>query len=551
MPKAILEISGFEYGITVDPTIPAKNGFSFCSGMDIHSKPGYLRASPASSAMSDQTGSGNGINVNNDLVKWQRYYSKAGKMFGFGHDTSGNGTLYAYMTALGSTAASIWTKVHAVSTVNGGGMEEFNDRLYYASDANLGRTEDTTLSATINSSTIDIKVADTTGFPSSGDLLIDSEVIQYTGVSGTTNGYFTGCTRGSYGSNGITHTSAGNVFGFTDDNQAFTDDDDKWHPMKVYVGKLCIGDGRYIATLDADDTFTATALTMPDGYRVRCSAIYNDLLAIGTWQGTNIYDIADATLFTWDGVSELPNQALSLKENGIQAVYPWNNLLIVFAGIFGKAYQFDGSSLTPLTQVPGIYEADWGEIFPDAVAIDKNGNLLFGFSGSGSGGANFYGIYSLGRATTAQPIALTGAYLASSGQSNVNIYSIIKAPTTSVIYFTYYDSVTYGGEVTSTSAKYTTQAYMESQIYDIGRNGQAGILNGVELIANPMAASTGCTVSFKINNEASYTNLGQITATNQTAMIRGFNRRARTLQLKLSYLCSANDSPEVSAIKVY
>lgn len=69
----------------------------------------------------------------------------------------------------------------------------------------------TTLSSGINSnSTLPIAVASTAGWPTAGALLIDQEVISYTGISGNT---FTGITRGVAGSNGATHSS-GSPVGF-------------------------------------------------------------------------------------------------------------------------------------------------------------------------------------------------------------------------------------------------------------------------------------------------------------------------------------------------
>lgn len=61
----------------------------------------------------------------------------------------------------------------------------------------------TTLTASINSnSTLPIAVGSTTGFYTSGYLIIGSEVVGYTGVTATT---FTGITRGVAGSNGAAH----------------------------------------------------------------------------------------------------------------------------------------------------------------------------------------------------------------------------------------------------------------------------------------------------------------------------------------------------------
>ena len=63
----------------------------------------------------------------------------------------------------------------------------------------------TTLSSGItNVSTTPISVASTTGFPSSGWILIESEIIAYTGKTSTT---FTGITRGVFGTTQAAHTA--------------------------------------------------------------------------------------------------------------------------------------------------------------------------------------------------------------------------------------------------------------------------------------------------------------------------------------------------------
>ena len=47
-----------------------------------------------------------------------------------------------------------------------------------------------------------ITVVSTTGFPTSGYVIVDSEIVQYTGTTATT---FTGCTRGALSTSAVTH----------------------------------------------------------------------------------------------------------------------------------------------------------------------------------------------------------------------------------------------------------------------------------------------------------------------------------------------------------
>jgi len=62
----------------------------------------------------------------------------------------------------------------------------------------------TTLNGGINNSVTTITVVSTAGFPTAGELRIESEVITYTGKTPTT---FTGCTRGARGSANAAHST--------------------------------------------------------------------------------------------------------------------------------------------------------------------------------------------------------------------------------------------------------------------------------------------------------------------------------------------------------
>lgn len=68
----------------------------------------------------------------------------------------------------------------------------------------------TTLTSTINGTVDIIPVASTTGFSSTGAIIIGNEIITYTGITATS---FTGCTRGVNSSANGTHTSGSYVGG--------------------------------------------------------------------------------------------------------------------------------------------------------------------------------------------------------------------------------------------------------------------------------------------------------------------------------------------------
>jgi hypothetical protein len=69
----------------------------------------------------------------------------------------------------------------------------------------------TTLTAAIAATDTTIPVTSTTGFPVSGRIKIDNELISYAGTSGGNS--FTGCTRGVYGTATASHISGATVYG--------------------------------------------------------------------------------------------------------------------------------------------------------------------------------------------------------------------------------------------------------------------------------------------------------------------------------------------------
>lgn len=66
----------------------------------------------------------------------------------------------------------------------------------------------TTLNGSLSATAVSIMVLDTTGFGAMGRVIIDTETIQYTGITATT---ITGCTRGVDGTSAATHSTAATV----------------------------------------------------------------------------------------------------------------------------------------------------------------------------------------------------------------------------------------------------------------------------------------------------------------------------------------------------
>jgi hypothetical protein len=128
------------------------------------------------------------------------------------------------ITYINSNSYSITASSNATSTATGGGaavsaayqLNTGASTITYQTGWGAGLwggyafgTATTLLNGTINSSVTTIVVNSTTGFAATGRILIDSELITYSGKTGTD---FTGCTRGALGTTAAAHTTGASVF---------------------------------------------------------------------------------------------------------------------------------------------------------------------------------------------------------------------------------------------------------------------------------------------------------------------------------------------------
>lgn len=541
--RALLKIDSFGRAIVDDSTEPTGAGFEFISGMDVHDVPGILKVSNRLDAETTP--------AVDEFVKWIRRYNK----------TNNSDVMWAFGDAdIYKRIGSTWRLAHRNAVFgNSHGMEVFDDVLWYASTQNLGRTVDTTLSSGIDAVVTTIPLTDASAFPASGDVVINSEVISYTGKSGNN---LTGATRGANSTTAASHVSGQNVIGFDDTDQAFLADDSDFHPMKQFSGSLFIGDGRYVAKMEPGGlVFTDSALTLPEGYRVRCLEVIGDFLAIGTYRGSNIQDENSAVVFFWDGTSDSFNFKADANAEGIRSMHNLDNRLYVVAGNGLGLYMYNGADFTKVEDFGELLGLDlaagqWGDVLPDAMT-GVNGNLMIGVS-VGGGGSEKNGVYQYGRLSSNQEFSLERRYMPSDATPLTEQIGSIFSVSTSQMYVSWKETDTpaYGIDKTaSTIYGYTGEItpYVETVKYEIiTSKGQDSLISGVQLLARPMDADHTITVKYKVDDATSYTTLGTITSTSQSFPLYGVYKRGQTIQIRLEFTSTSDDgnTPHVTQIRI-
>ena len=196
----------------------------------------------------------------------------------------------------------------------------------------------TTTTATISNSVTTIPVADTSKFLSPGAIIIESEIITYTGKTPTS---FTGCTRGQYGSSAAAHNVIGTYVG---EAQAPTS---PTTPVALFMSDTTSSNGVALDPTDASKVVFTTAGYYNIQFSVQLLSFDNAVDNVTLWfskSGTNIPYSA--------GIGTIPARISATKP--ATAVISWNIIVDVTANQYIQLYfASDSGNTLAVTYPPG------------------------------------------------------------------------------------------------------------------------------------------------------------------------------------------------------
>lgn len=314
------------------------------------------------------------------------------------------------------------------------------------------------------------------------------------------------------------------------------DSDVLWHPMLTSNNdsKLYGGAGRFVYSLEelttfapgsgATYTFTQQALDLPASYRIKCIEELGNNLMLGTWQGTNIYDIRKADIFPWDRSSTSFGQPIPLNTFGVHAMLNTGNQLVVLAGISGIIYACNGVSGYEIGRLPiDLSGGKYLEYYPGSICQYKS-KTFFGVGQGGSTAISNMGVYSLQQ--TGKGNILNLEHLVSTlsdGTTNPLKPSTLLPITRDTLLVGWRDNATYGLDLTTnTSYAYGTDysGFFITPMYQVGtllvkmKYGQVDFV-----LAKALATGEGIKIEYRTDINGSFTTVGTFTYTNLPAIL--------------------------------
>jgi hypothetical protein len=332
-----------------------------------------------------------------------------------------------------------------------------------------------------------------------------------------------------------------------EDWATFSITDASFHPMVEQNRVLYIGDGYYVAQVDAG-TFSANALDIKTPLRIKSLGTYLTDILVGTWVSDNI---TKTVLLRWNTWSMNFSNVDSIPEVGINSFLPGDNVTFVQAGLAGNIYVYTGEVLELYKKIPGTYSPTaYGEVYPSSVA-NLNGNVLFGFS-NGSGNPALQGVYQLGRNSRNYPYILDLPYPISRRSGTDFVTSSIEIggmlAVGSDLYVAWKSGSNYGIDKLDYSNK-LDGAYIEDRVKTIDRE-QLNNFSKIVAAYASLPANTDITLQYDKNYEG-YTDTEEVTDTQRLIIESPLSIEANTLQTKITFTASGNNAPQLESAGIF
>src|SRR3990167_5371061 len=360
--------------------------------------------------------------------------------------------------------------------------------------------------------------------------------------------------------------------------------DSLWHPAFVSKndGKIYFGCGRYLGSIEQvsgqvfdpanSATYTVTlgtsadnALDLPASYRIKCIEELGNNLMLGTWQGTNVYDVRIADIFPWDRSAVSFGQPIVIPEYGVHAMKNVGNSLIILAGTTGVIYRSDGVNATIIGKLPiDLSGGKYIEFYPGALTYYKN-KIFFGIGHTALtvGGAATtiagMGVYSL--QITSKGNILNLEHLSSAltdGSAAAVKYSALLPISDETLLVAWRSATTYGIDLTTeASFAYGTDysGFFESPLYNVGSLLQQKTPTEIEFnLARPLrtgeairlAYRTDLTATFKTIATHTFATAGAVVSVNTIFDFPAMEQ----VQFRVSLNGSSTTTPELRGITI-
>lgn len=330
--------------------------------------------------------------------------------------------------------------------------------------------------------------------------------------------------------------------------------DTAFHPAVEFLGNLCIGNERYVATYNGIDKAAGTSvynphrLTLPPGWKVRDEEKVGEYLAVVAVKSNTITQFDEGFIGFWDGASSAFTFIHYVQDGAITAARVDGSTLY-YITTAGQIYAWFNGQVVKLKTLPKMTQQTYVEVFPGAFESWK-GLQIIGIAGNSDSTVLEKGAYSYGRLNDKYPRALNYDYPISTGTrtgTGLAIGAIGKIGDT--LFIGWKDGATYGCDVVTSTAQPFTSALFESLISDGMRPEKKKKARGIKVTHSALISGQSVQIGQKVDRTTSYTDdtANSVVGTTETLYLLGESEH-KEIQMRYQLVTSGANNLEITSL---
>jgi hypothetical protein len=282
------------------------------------------------------------------------------------------------------------------------------------------------------------------------------------------------------------------------------------HPMIEHLGKLIIGNERYLATQEGNvaTTYDPNRVPLGQGFKVRCLAKDDEFVVAACWKGADVDNVEEARLYWWEGTLDRPSFSRNFPAGLIHCLHTdHKGRLVLIAGGRAKLYLGSGGNeFTFVQEAPKLADNKKMTIYPGAITT-WNERTLIGYSNTTDASFN-QGVYEFGNGSDMLPEVLNHAFTISSGNfadTDIEIGCVKGIGEDLYISWIDADNATYGLDKVVIADNPAGTGTYESLIIDNGNPHKEKTLYTITLVHDPIATGGQIRIKYKLDRATDWT----------------------------------------------
>jgi len=196
-----------------------------------------------------------------------------------------------------------------------------------------------------------------------------------------------------------------------------------FHPMVEHLNLLVAGNVNYLATWD-QATYNPNKITFAKGFECRTLAKFQEFVVAGCFKGANIGESEEGRLYFWDGISTTFNFYTDVTIGAPNALHNARGELFGVYGNNGAMYKGNDPFEDIVDKIPKLARGKKVEVYPGAIT-EFEGRTLIGVGGSTDDGTGLeQGVYEHGRQQSILPNAFNFPFTISTGTTSATTLKI-------------------------------------------------------------------------------------------------------------------------------